>query len=741
MSIATLKQNYLSENIAANLDEDKLVEIGRKCFDGYSIDESSRSAWLESMQGAIKIAKQISEYKNTPWEDASNVKFPLITTAIINFASSAYPEIIHGNKVALAGIIGDDPQGINEKIATRISDHLSYQLLVESPNWETDTDKLLMMLPLMGTVYRKSYFDPFLQIPATDLCQPDKVTVNNFIKNLDTARRVTHEIALYENDIIERQRLGIFRKIPLDALRNGTLNEYGMSTIPTHLKQDLTRTDPDAPIVFLEVHGYADLDGDGYEEPYIMTIHKATQVVMRITARYSLENIIMRQNKIIRIPPDNYFTDYHFIPNVDGSFHSIGYGTLLYPLNHTINTVINQVIDAQTLANRQCGFFGKGLRSTKGVLTFKPGEWRAMDLANGMDLKSNIMPLPVNQPSPIGFQLLSLMIATAKDLSNSTELMRGNERTQNSPATTVLAMLQQGLKTEKAILKRIRFSLTKEFEKLVRLNKNYLDDEMYYATFDAEGWIRKSDYDNQRLRVFPVADPTLSSDAERLARAQALFAMKDDPLFNGYEVRKNYLQALQVPNIDKVLPQPNPQAPPPPEVLHVMAETDFIKARTELAEAQAADLLLKRERDAIDLQLKDNSQQAQAAEAAARVQSMRDLNIRELAKLELEGAHMAIEQATEDAAALNTQDELPREQQIHLIPVEIPRGASLGQGEPQAPQNAPMPQENMDQGIPENMQENMNQEIPIEASGMGEVLQPPPQEIPPELMNQLNQDQ
>lgn len=350
---------YESENIAEDLDDDELQKIGMRCSREYDLDEASRTEWLEMMQEAIKIAKQVLEQKTTPWPNAANVKFPLITNAIISFASRTYPEIIRGNKVVLAGVIGPDPTGKKEQIARRVSNHMSYQLLVESPNWEEDTDKLLMILPLMGTVFRKSYYDPFLQMPTTDLCLPDRITIDNHAKTIESARRITHQLDLYDNDLIERMRAGIYREIDLEKL-NDNISE---------------NNDEDKLHCILEQHRYLDLDDDGYAEPYIVTFHKESQTVLRIKSRFSLENIIERNNKIVKITPDCYFTAYHFIPNPDGTFYSIGYGTLLYPINETINTTINQLLDAGTLSNRQAGFIGKGLRIKKGNIAVKPGEW------------------------------------------------------------------------------------------------------------------------------------------------------------------------------------------------------------------------------------------------------------------------------------------------------------------------------------------------------------------------------
>lgn len=49
------------------------------------------------------------------------------------------------------------------------------------------------------------------------------------------------------------------------------------------------------------------------------------------------------------------YTKFGFVPNPDGGFYDIGFGVLLGPLNESVNTLINQLIDAGTLNNLRVG--------------------------------------------------------------------------------------------------------------------------------------------------------------------------------------------------------------------------------------------------------------------------------------------------------------------------------------------------------------------------------------------------
>jgi chaperonin GroES len=683
--IEKLLKLYESENIADDLDAQELEDIAQRVSRGFELDEQSRQEWLQMNEEAIKIAKQVFEEKSTPWPNAANVKYPLITSAIISFASRTYPEVVRGDKVVNAAVMGEDPKGAKEALAKNISTHMSYQLLVESPNWETDTDKLLTILPLLGMAYRKSYFDPFLKTYATDLCLPTNITVNNNVKSMETARRVTHTLEMFENDIIERMRMGIYKEYDIDEL------------------EPISNDDQDEQVYDIkEQHCYIDLDDDGYQEPYIVTLDYLSKKILRIVARFDFENIVYnKKGKIARIPAVNYFTDYHFLRNPDGSFHSLGYGSLLYPINETVNTAINQLLDAGTLANRQSGFISKGFRNIKGAVTFKPGEWKPVEVANGIDISRNIVPLPVNQPSPVLFQLVNMMINAGKELASVTEILEGQQPTQNSPATTVLAMLEQGLKDQKAILKRIYRSLTKEFEKQVRINRVYGDEMSYFNVFANDAWVKKDDYANKALMVYPVADPNLSSDAQRLARSNAIMqtAAAAPDIINKREAIIRHLENLQTPKLQQLLnPPPDPNAPPPPEVENVIAEA-------ELTRAKARDLLVGRELEAMRIQITQDQMQAMAAEAAARVQKMGDEMIIKLTET-LGKFDEAVFEKAKYIIDSQTQNELPQEQQIDFTKVDLaPLLAALqSYGNQNIPSDSPELNSSSDQ-TPNNVEE------------------------------------
>jgi len=561
-------------NIAEELEDSVLQAMGDRCVREYNIDERSRSDWKEKTERAMSLAMQETKEKQFPWPKASNVIFPLMTTASIQFAARAYPAIVQNRSVVKGVVIGNDdgrpqidpntgaplmgpngspvwaiPPGAKQDKADRIGEHMSWQLLDEQPEWEAETDTLLHVLPIVGCVFRKSYFDPgkgrncSLMVSAMHLVKNYKSKCN------ETAPRLSEEHSYYPNEIEEQFRAGLWLR---------PITPFGL---PDNASDDM-----DAPHEFIEQHRYWDLDGDDYAEPYIVTVHKKSRQVVRVVARYDEEGVKFnsRTHAVQKIEPIHYYTQYDFLPNPDGGAYGIGFGQLLRPINEAVNTTLNQLIDAGTLQNTGGGFIGKGLSMNSGSIKFQMGEFKVVNVS-GNDLRANLLPMPWAGPSPVLFNLLGLLVEAGKEIASIKDILTGDTgaKNANTPATTTLALIEQGLKVYTSIYKRVHRALKSELDKLYRLNRIYGDETSEFKVGDTWKQVTKQDYVNGS-GVEPISDPTMVSDMQRLGRAQFLMQFANDPFFKGAEVRKIILEAAQMENIvDRVL---NEQPPPNPAI-------------------------------------------------------------------------------------------------------------------------------------------------------------------------------
>ena len=186
-----------SINIAEQLDEQRLEEIGQEAKKGFELDLASCSDYHVAIDKWLALAKQTVEMRTWPWPNASNVKYPLLSTAAMQFNARAYPALVpsDGNIVKTV-VIGSDPMGEKKLRADRVSKYMSYQILKEMDGWEEDMDKLLLMLPIIGMAFKKTYFNSVTKKNVSELVLPKNLVVNYWAKTLEEADRVSEIIMM-----------------------------------------------------------------------------------------------------------------------------------------------------------------------------------------------------------------------------------------------------------------------------------------------------------------------------------------------------------------------------------------------------------------------------------------------------------------------------------------------------------------------------------------------------------------
>jgi len=477
--------------------------------------------------------------------------------------------------------------------------------------WEEGMDKMLIMLPIVGTIFKKTYWDSIKKKPASDVILPKNLVVNYWAKSLRDAERISQVIEMSPRIFKERQLAGIFLETDL-----------GEPTMPMTQGNNAPQNDETTPYTIIEQHTYLDLDDDGYREPYVVTFHLESGEVLRIAARFDDTTMFYDDDgKLIKIEPIEYFTKFGFIPNPDGSFYDIGFGVLLGPINESVNTLINQLIDSGTLNNLQGGFLGKGLRIRMGETRFQPGEWKAVN-STGDDLKKQIVPLPSKEPSNVLFQLMGSLITSGKELASVAEIFVGKMPGQNTPATTTMATIEQGMKVFTAVYKRIYRSLEEEFIKLFAINGTYLNPNTYEEIIDVT--VSPTDFNTKQYKICPGADPTAVSQTEKLLKAQGLLEMLPLGILDPVKVALRLLEAQEQPNyqdlLNKEVAQTGamPAKPPDPKLLESQAKIQAMQQGSAIKQQEASFKSELAQRDAVFQQ----TMKAQAADQDSRHKEM-----------------------------------------------------------------------------------------------------------------------
>lgn len=581
-----LRRNTLHElirqidepNLADSISSEELQKLGQIVTREFTIDETSRSEWRDQIDKALDFAAQKTEVKQFPWPNAANTIFPIITSAALQFQARTYPALIQNRSVVKGVVWGSDKgtpatedgkangkpkmgadgrpiwlsaPGEKRQRADRIGQHMSYQLLEEIPEWEPQTDTMLLDLPIVGGVVRKTYYDPVEKRNCSLFVAITDLVWNYHAPCFEAAPRHTEILRLYPDEIETLIRSELF--LPHEIGSADVAMTQGSDS-----EQPSQENDPDAPRVYLEQHRRYDLDGDGYPEPLVVVVRKSSSEVVRITARYDEDGITANRSAgIVKITPDMHYTLYSFLPNPKSKSHPLGFGHLLRPLNEIINTALNQMLDAGTLQNTGGGFIGTSLSMHSGPVNFQVGRYIPVN-NKGQNIRDSVYTIPWPGPSPVLFQLLELLLGAAKEISATQDILTGDAGIANAPPTTVLALIEQGQKVYTSIHKRVYRAMKSELCKLYALNRKHLTEAARYRVGDE--WLEVTP-DDYRLGggVEPIADPTMVTDMQRLGRAALLLTYKDDPMCNGMEIRRRAFEYSGIDRIDEILVPPNPQ--------------------------------------------------------------------------------------------------------------------------------------------------------------------------------------
>jgi chaperonin GroES len=551
------KETMLSPNLAPKFTEGDLSCIGEEVYSGFDKDLQSRSKWETRMSSAMDLAIQMTKAKSFPWPNCSNVAFPLVTIATMQFHSRAYPALVSGEEIVKYKISSSSASLEEKERASIISQHMSWQVLEEDESWEEQHDRLLINLPVIGCAFKKTYRDSINSRNISELVMAKDFVLDYYAKSVESCSRKTHVIPLSRNELYERMASGTFCDCREEAWFSGDATPF-RSIVQSEEDRRSGRSQPtpdhSTPFTILEQHCHWDFDGDGYAEPYIISVEHSSRKVLRIVAGWDSEDDVVRDSKgrILRMRATQYFTKYTLVPSPDNSIYDLGFGIFLGSLNESVNSLINQLIDAGTMSNSAGGFIGKGAKIRSGSDSFSPLEWKRVDSAAD-DIRKNIFPLPVREPSAVLFNLLNLLINYTDRISGSTDVMVGENPGQNTPAETSRNMMEQGGKVFTAILKRGWRSMRSEFRKLYTLNSLYLPES---SPFGSDGLRALREYYRaDPSRVMPAADPNVHTVQARINQAITLKqAAASTPGYDPSAVEKNFLRALQVDGVEVLYP-------------------------------------------------------------------------------------------------------------------------------------------------------------------------------------------
>lgn len=544
-------------NLAEEMDMRDLGSISSELTAEYDANKASRSDWEEAYSEGLELLGFNYEERTQPFRGSSGVTHPLLAEAATQFQAQAFNELLPPAGPVKTSILGT-PTLEKEQQAKRVKDFMNYYITNVMEEYTPEFDQMLFYLPLAGSTFKKVYYDETLGRAVSKFVPAENLIVPYEAGDLETCPNITQVVRMPYNDLRKLQVSGFYRDISVLPSSGDDQNsvEEEMSFI-----DGIRSSSIDYDVTLLECH--VDLDLPGYEEmdeegepvgirvPYIVTIAADSGQVLAIRRNYREDDPLKK--KI------SYFVHYKFLPGF--GFYGLGLIHTIGGLSRTATAALRQLIDAGTLSNLPAGFKARGLRIRDDDEPLQPGEFRDVDAPGGA-IRDSLMPLPFKGPDSTLFQLLGFVVQAGQRFATITDMKVGDGNQQAAVGTT-LALIEQGSRVMSAVHKRLHYAMKNEFKILARVMKESLPQQYPYAIANVDATVMAQDFDD-RVDVIPVTNPSIFSQSQRIALAQAemQLAAQAPDIHNMEEVYRRMYSALGVENIDKILkttPQEQPQ--------------------------------------------------------------------------------------------------------------------------------------------------------------------------------------
>ena len=546
-------------DLCETLEETDLFDIALDVIENYQADKDSRGEWESMFERGFDLLGLKLEPGSEPFEGACTAVHPLLIESAVKFQSKASQELFPSAGPVKANILGKvTPE--KELQANRVQNFMNYQVTEQMPEYFDEFERMLFHLPLIGSAFKKVYYNSTLKRPMSEFIPIDQFYISYYATDLRNADRYTHVIYRSPVELQKDIQAGVYKDITLPEPNQANITSF-TEKMDTILRLSPS-SDKDPQYVLLEQHCYLDIEGKDQSLPYIVTVEEQSRSVLSIRRNYEQNDPNMEKR--------SHFVHYRFVPGF--GFYGLGLIHFLGNLTMSATAAMRSLIDAGQFANLPGGFKAKGLRMVGDNEPISPGEFKEVE-ATGMDLSKAIIPLPYKEPSSTLYQMLQFVAAAGQRFADSTEQVI-SDAASYGPVGTTMALLEASSKFFTAIHKRVHKSQKDEFRILAKINYDYLPNEYPYDVPFEDRSIFKKDFDG-RIDIIPVSDPNIPSNAHRMMMANmALQMAQQSPpgMFNMEALNRTILHAANMPNLEEILP-PKVEPKPLDPVSDIMAAT------------------------------------------------------------------------------------------------------------------------------------------------------------------------
>ena len=146
-------------NLADFMEEGDLGQISNDLIGSIDDDFSSRQEWEDTYKRGLDYLGMQNEERVEPFEGSSGVVHPLLAESVTQFQAQAYREMLPATGPVRTQVVGAQNEMLTKQ-AERVKDYMNYMITYEMEEYDPEMDQMLFYLPIVGSTFKKVYFDP-----------------------------------------------------------------------------------------------------------------------------------------------------------------------------------------------------------------------------------------------------------------------------------------------------------------------------------------------------------------------------------------------------------------------------------------------------------------------------------------------------------------------------------------------------------------------------------------------------
>jgi len=555
----TQKSLEFYDNLAEDMEESLLNKIATDLDDLIEKDIEARTDRDKQYEEGLKRTGLGNDAPGgATFEGASKVVHPLLLEVHIDFAARSIKELWPADGPVKDKIIGQTTSKKESK-AKRKTTYMNWLLTEKMPSVRYELEQILTQVPF-GVAYSKLWQDQKRKTPVHEPVWMDEIILPYGATDYYKSDRKTHVLKINEFTFNDRVRSGMYRDIsatPIVTTPDQTLAEQANDKIEgksqSSYNEDGLRTIYEVDVQYLlpdEKRGITDVeDTDEGPSPYLITIDESSKKVLAIYRNWD-ENDANRDALVHTIA-------WPFLP-WRGAM-PLGTPQILGGIAAAATGALRALLDSAHINNFPGGMHLKS--GPVGGQSVRIAAGQTNEIEGGVmqdDVRKAFMPTPVNQTSPVLYELLGFLVDAGHNLVKTT-LDEANDNA-NVPVGTTMARIEQGMVVFSAIHSRLHNAMGKFLKVLHRLLATYLDDEQVLEE-TGEQMCFKADFDSPN-DVIPVSDPEIFSELQRISQMQTIAqrAAMFPQLYDLPKVEQGILKMMKVKDPEQYLkPEPKPK--------------------------------------------------------------------------------------------------------------------------------------------------------------------------------------